>query len=91
MELTNFLSLIQTTSIILAIIVAVTKLQDRSGGKSGTIVEIQTDIKYIKQMVTKLDSLPMEVAQLQGEINTVEIRLEEHIRRHDKEKRESHD
>lgn len=85
MELTNFLSIIQTASIVLAMIVAVTKLQDRSEGKSGTIIEIQTDIKYIKQMVTKLDSLPMEVTQLQGEINTVRIRLEEHIKRHSKE------
>jgi cell division protein FtsB len=91
MELTNFLSIIQTASIVLAMIVAVTKLQDRSEGKSGTIIEIQTDIKYIKQMVTKLDSLPMEVTQLQGEINTVKIRLEEHIKRHDKERGELHD
>jgi cell division protein FtsB len=86
MELTNLLSIIQTASIVLAIIVAVTKLQDRSEGRSGTIIEIQTDIKYIKQMVTKLDSLPMKVTQLQGEINTVKIRLEEHIKRHGEEK-----
>lgn len=91
MELTNFLSIIQTASIVLAIIVAVTKLQDRSEGKSGTIIEIQTDIKYIKQMVSKLDSLPMEVTQLQGEINTVKIRLEEHIKQHNKERGELHD
>lgn len=82
LKFTDILSLIQTVSIILAILTAIVKLKDRSEDKSAAITEMKIDIKYIKETVSKLEPLPTKVIQLEESVKSAHKRLDEHIAKH---------
>lgn len=82
MELTDILSIIQTTSIILAIVTAIVKLKERGEDKASAMTEMRVDIKYIKETVSKLDPIPTKVVQLEESIKSAHKRLDEHIANH---------
>ena len=82
MGATEVFAMIQTISIVLAIILAMTKLKDRGEDKVTAITEMQVDIKYIKEAVSKLDPISTKVTQLEESIKSAHKRLDEHLAKH---------
>jgi hypothetical protein len=75
----QILQLLQTASIILAIIVAAGTLKGRGEDKTKDLTEIKVDLKYIKEQVEKIPDQSLEIAMLRKDIDGIGRRLEEHI------------
>ena len=79
MGATEVFAMIQTISIVLAIILAVTKLKDRGEDKVGAITKMQVDIEYIKSAVDKLDPLLQRVTAVEESAKSAHKRIDEHL------------
>ena len=79
MTFEQILQLLQTASIILAIIVAAGTLKGRGDDKTKDLTEIKVDLKYIKELVGNIPTQNMEIAMLRKDVDTMTKRLEEHI------------
>ena len=73
------LQLLQTLSIVCAILVAFGTLKGRGDDKTKDMIEIKTDLKYIKALVDKIPNQDTQLALLRRDIDTLGKRLEEHI------------
>lgn len=82
MTFSDILSLIQTLSIVLAIIFTLVRLKDRSDDKTASITEMKIDIKYIKETVSRLESLPEKLIQLEESVKSAHRRIDEHLKSH---------
>lgn len=76
------LQLLQTVSIILAVLVAYGTLRGRGDDKTKDMTEIKTDLKYIKELVGKIPNQSLEIALLRKDIDNLSKRLDEHICTH---------
>ena len=79
MTVEQILQLLQTTSIILAIIVALGTIKGRGDDKTKDLTEIKVDLKYIKDLVGNIPSQNVEIAMLRKDVDAMSKRLEEHI------------
>lgn len=79
MTVEQILQLLQTTSIILAIIVALGTIKGRGDDKTKDLTEIKVDLKYIKDLVGNIPTQNVEIAMLRKDVDTMAKRLEEHI------------
>ena len=85
MTFEQILQLLQTASIILAIIVAAGTLKGRGDDKTKDLTEIKVDLKYIKELVGKIPNQTTEIALLRRDIDSIGKRLEAHICAHGQE------
>lgn len=82
MGTTEIFAMIQTISIVLAIVLAMTKLKDRGEDKAGAITKMQVDIEYIKMAVDKLDPILQRVTTIEESTKSAHKRLDEHLAKH---------
>ena len=79
MTIEQAIQILQTGSIILAILVAAGTLKGRGDDKTKDLTEIKVDLKYIKDLVGKIPDQSIEIAMLRKDIDGIGKRLEEHI------------
>lgn len=79
MTFEQILQILQTGSIILAIIVAAGTLKGRGDDKTKDLTEIKVDLKYIKELVGKIPDQSISIALLRKDMDALAKRLEEHI------------
>lgn len=77
--------LLQTVSVIFAILVAAGTLKVRGDTKTIDLTEIKTDLKYIKELVGKIPDQTVALALLRRDIDELGKRLNEHICAHGRE------
>ncbi len=80
MGLQEIMSLIQTASVILAILVAVGTLRNRGDDKTTALVTMQMDIKYIKERIDGVDSLRDRITACESCAKSAHNRLDEHLK-----------
>lgn len=82
MNFADLLSIIQTVSIVIGILVAVYRLKDRGEDKAGVIVEMRTDIRYIKDTVSKLESIPSKMVEVELSLKNAHEKINGHLKDH---------
>ena len=80
MTLSETLQLLQTASVVLAIIVAAYSLKDRGDDKTVQLTKMSVDISYIKQQVSKMDPMQTDVTKALSSAASAHHRLNDHIR-----------
>lgn len=74
------LQVLQTLSVIAAIVVAVSTLKRRGDDKTVALTEMRVDIKYIKEKVNGYDSIKTELAKTTASAASAHKRLDEHLK-----------
>lgn len=80
MGLSEILQLLQTGSVLLAILVAVGTLRGRESDKTAELTEMRVDIKYIKERIDGMDRLREGLSAVEASTRSAHKRLDEHIR-----------
>lgn len=73
------LQMLQTISVICAILVAAGTLKGRGDDKTKDMIEIKTDLKYIKELVGKIPDQGTALALLRRDIDELNKRFDEHL------------
>jgi hypothetical protein len=76
--------MLQTASIVLAILVAVGTLKGRESDKNTNLVKMQMDIEYIKEKVGCMDTLKERITIGEASTRSGHKRLDEHLADHGK-------
>lgn len=85
MTFEQVLQILQTASVILAILVAAGTVKGRGDDKTKDMTEIKVDLKYIKELVGKIPNQTTEIALLRRDNDALGKRLEAHICAHGQE------
>ena len=72
LNLETFFQLLQTVSIIIGIFVAIGTVRSRKNDEIGNIVEMRTDIKYIKDKISEIDSIDRRLTVVEQSLKRVE-------------------
>ena len=83
MTFAEILSLLQTLSIVLAIIVALSTLKGRNDDKTKVLTEMVVDIKYIKETVKCIDPIKDKIAEIDAKATSALNLINAHVERHD--------
>lgn len=86
MEFGTVLQIVQTVSVLLAILVAGGTLRGRNDDKAIKLTKMQSDIEYIKKSIDCIPVQSNSIIELKGDMNRLNDRFDEHIRHcHSKE------
>ena len=72
LNLETFFQLLQTVSIIIGIFVAIGTVRSRKNDEIGNIVEMRTDIKYIKDKISEIYSIDRRLTVVEQSLKRVE-------------------
>ncbi len=84
MNMATAMSAIQTISILIGVIVACGTLLSRQNSKVSDLTEMRTDIKYIKDIVRKIEPMSEKLVEVEASAKQAHKRLDEHIASHNK-------
>ena len=73
--------LIQTVSVILAMLVAASTLRGRDSDRTATLAKMQADIEYIKARVSGYDALRERITKVERDAAGAHRRIDEHLER----------
>lgn len=76
----EILQVLQTLSVVAALIVAVGTIRGRGDNKTAAMTEMRIDIKYIKEKVAGYDSLKVETAKALQSASSAHKRIDDHLR-----------
>lgn len=79
MNFQTALQLLQTISVILAILVAAGTVKSRGDGKNTMLVEMRKDIEHIKENTACVPAQTNLLTQHQTKIENLERRTDEHV------------
>ena len=80
MSFEQTVSLIQTASLLLGIIVAVGTLRSRGDDKTVALTTMQVDIKYIKEKIEGVEDIRDVATDAKASAKSAHKRLDEHLR-----------
>ena len=81
----NMLDLIQTLSIVLAIIIALVTLKGKGDAKTSALTEMMVDIKYIKESVKCIEPLKDRINDVERKAQSAFDLITLHVQRHTNE------
>ncbi len=76
----EILQVLQTLSVIAALIVAVGTIRGRGDDKTAAMTEMRVDIKYIKEKVNGFDGLKIDTSKALQSASSAHKRLDDHLR-----------
>lgn len=79
---TDVLTLIQTISIVIGIIVGCGALLSRQNSKVADMADIKNDLKYIKDTLTDMKPIPERLVKVEQSVASAHKRIDEHIENH---------
>ena len=77
----NIQSIIQTISVILAVLVATGTLRGREAERTAALTKIQLDIEYIKGRVSGYDEMRDRLIKVEQSVASAHRRIDEHLER----------
>jgi len=80
MNFAEVLSVIQTLSLILAIVVAVGTLRGRGDEKTVALTTMQVDIKYIKEKIEGVEDIRDVATDAKASAKSAHKRLDDHLK-----------
>lgn len=80
MTFTEILQILQTLSVIAAIIVATGTIRGRGDDKTAALTEMRVDIRYIKEKVDGFDAVKTESTKALQNASSAHKRLDDHLR-----------
>ena len=80
MDFQTMLSLLQTLSIILAIVVAFVTIKGKGDSKTADLTEMKVDIRYIKERIDGMEALRDLTVKAKASADSAHKRLDDHLR-----------
>lgn len=84
MQLSDILSLLQTASVVLAILVAFGTVKGRSDTKVIDMTVIKTNLEYIKKAVECIPGQTLQINNIQKDVEALTKRFEDHLAVHNR-------
>lgn len=81
MEISELLSTVQSASILIAVLVGCGTLLRRQNGKVSDLTEMRTDIKYIKETVSKINPMEIKLAEVEASAKQAHKRIDDYLNR----------
>ena len=81
MDLSDILILLQSLSIILAIVVSFGTIKGRKNDETATLTEMRVDIRYIKDSLENMRGIEPRLFAVEESAKQAHKRLDEHIKR----------
>lgn len=79
-DLQTALSILQTVSIVLAIVVAFVTIKSKGDSKTADLTEMKVDIKYIKERIEGMEALRDLTVKAKASADSAHKRLDDHLR-----------
>lgn len=76
----TILQLLQTASVVIAMIVAVGTIRGRGDDKTSALTKMQVDIEYIKKTVDCIPQQSTQITALDSSCKSAHKRLDDHLR-----------
>lgn len=87
MDLATVLQMLQTASVILAVLVAAGTIKGRSDDKASVLTGMQKDIEYIKRNTDCIPAQTSKLVELEASCKSAHKRLDDHLK-YDHQKKE---
>lgn len=88
MDFSTLLQLLQTASVVLAMVVAVGTIRGRGDDKTIMLTEMRKDIDYIKRTVDCIPAQTKTLVELEASCKSAHKRLDDHMRYEHGQKKE---
>lgn len=82
MGVSDIMTVIQTVSLVVGVLVALGTLRGRGDSKAAELAEIKTNVLHIRKKLDRMDDLPERVVAVENSANSAHKRLDEHLRNH---------
>lgn len=82
MDLSTMLTVVQTISIVLAILVSLGTIRGRQRDEASTLMTILVKLEYIQTKVDKIDGLESRIVVVEQSAKSAHKRIDEYIETH---------
>lgn len=79
MSMELILQLLQTASIVLAVVVAMGTIRSRENDRTSAATKMQVDIEYIKRQIDGFDKQTEKISEQEACCKTISKRLDDHL------------
>jgi len=79
MSMELILQLLQTASVVLAVVVAMGTIRGRDNDRASTITKMQVDIEYLKRQIDGFDKQMEKISEQEACCKTISKRLVDHL------------